>query len=310
MVRSLFKSLLTGAYADGVVFSCLGPFSHAFYRKFGYELCCPRREMRVPISEFEKFKYAGSHEQIFPGDNTEGLERIHSAYISDINHGIRRDTWPDNIAWRIFTSRDPYKTGCFVYLWRNGAGEPRGYIKYQHKYAADVSEIEVRELMYLDREALYAQLGFVGKLSAAIREFVWAAPMYVDPSDLVDVAWVSKQRMITRDMTRVVNVKAALEMMRKPDGEGAYVIETDDAIVPENNGRWLVEYGPEGSRVSATQKSADLSCELPALAQLVTGYRPIGEMLFTSRLRVDVAGNMDMLKKVFTPRPQYLTEDF
>jgi predicted acetyltransferase len=309
-VRRIFESLLAGAYADGVIFSCLSPFSHAFYRKFGYELCCVRREMRIPITELEKIKYSGSHEMILPGGDTAELQKIHSRYISDINFAIRRDIWPDNVAWKYFTNRDPYKNGSFIYLWRNDGGEPRGYIKYQHKHVNGDNEIEVSELVYLDKEALYAQLALAGKLSAAIKDFVWSAPMFIDPTDFVEVAWDVKQRLVPKDMARVVNVKTALELMRRPEGEGSYVVETEDSIIPENGGRWLVEFGPSGSCVTKTGKDADLVCDLPVLAQLITGYRTLGDITATTRRRLDIRGNENTLRKAFTQRPQHVTEYF
>ena len=39
-VREIFRKLLPHAYADGEVISTLYPFSHSFYRKFGYETVC------------------------------------------------------------------------------------------------------------------------------------------------------------------------------------------------------------------------------------------------------------------------------
>ena len=314
-IRSIFEALLKDAYAGGVVFSCLAPFSHQFYRRFGYELCCTRKEMRVPIHEFFPLKSDGVFEQIFPGGDTSGLKTVHESYIVDKNHAIRRDFWPDDIAWRDFTRQDPYNTGWYIYLLRDRSnGAPRGYIKFQHRRAAEGSEINVRELLFLDRKALYALLAFAGSLSAEIREFVWVMPGFIDPSDFAEVAWNVKQRLMPQDMTRIVNVKAALELMRRPEGEGSYVIETEDPIIPENNGRWLVEFGPEGglegSRVSLTNKAADLVCELPALAQLITGYRTLESLMLTSRLRVEARGDARLLHKVFTLRPQHLTENF
>ncbi|MCL2057569.1 MAG: GNAT family N-acetyltransferase, partial [Oscillospiraceae bacterium] len=90
-VRMIFDSLLNGAYADGVIFSCLVPFSHQFYRRFGYEVCTTRREMRVSTNELSRIKSVGAHEQIFPGDDISDLKKIHEAYIEDKNHAIRRD---------------------------------------------------------------------------------------------------------------------------------------------------------------------------------------------------------------------------
>ena len=39
-VKEIFKVLLAHAFTDGEVISTLYPFSHAFYRKFGYETVC------------------------------------------------------------------------------------------------------------------------------------------------------------------------------------------------------------------------------------------------------------------------------
>ena len=309
-VRRMLEMAFVEAYADGVVFSCLIPFSHAFYRKFGYELCVTRKRTRIPVSNFEKLKYSGSFEQIFSDGDTAGLRRVFMDYISDKNHACGRDYWPDNIAWRVFTNVDPFKTGCYIYLWRDDAGNPRCYLKYQHKFIAEksVNEVNVQEFAFTDREALYAGLAFIGSLSAQIQEMVWDMPSFIDPSDFADVAWDAEQEIIPREMTRIVNVKAAFEKMRMPRGEGSFVVETEDPILPENGGRLLVEFGAGGRRVSATGMDADIVCDLPALAQLVTGYRTYDDIRITSRLRVETRGNEDTLRRVFTPRPQHFTE--
>ena len=43
-VKEIFRALLPYAYADGEVISTLYPFSHSFYRKFGYETVCWKNE--------------------------------------------------------------------------------------------------------------------------------------------------------------------------------------------------------------------------------------------------------------------------
>jgi len=270
----------------------------------------------LPLTEFSKLKRTGSYAQIFPGGDASGLRRVHEAYISDINHAVRRDTWPDDIAWHVFTSGDPYKTGCYLYLWRDDSGEPRSYIKFQHgrNQEKKKNEITVQELAFTGRESLYAALALTGSLTDMISDMVWEMPMFIDPADFVGDAWEVEQQIIPRDMTRIVNLRAALEQMRRPAGEGSYVIETEDQIIPENSGRWLVEYGPGTgrSRVARTQRDADLACDLPALAQLVTGYRTLASLLLSSRSRVELPrmGGADKLRGVFTLRPQHLTEYF
>jgi predicted acetyltransferase len=309
-IRRIFEKLLPEAYEGGAVFSCLNPFSHAFYRRFGYELACARNEAIIPVREFEGWKVRGGFTQIFPGDDTEALQTVHQGYIADLNHGICRDFWPGNRAWRIFTRDDPYVSGIFLYLWRDDAGRPRAYIKYEDQKKDDVHILSVLELAFIDRDALYGALSLIGGLGAQFKIFRWVMPTFIDPADFITGLWDITQRIIPHDMTRVVNVRRALELMRRPEGEGAYVLEVTDGMLPANQGRYAVEYGPEGSRVSPTTRDADIRCDIPVLSQLITGYRTLENALRTRRTGLDVPGSREILDKVFTLRPQHITEHF
>ncbi|MDR2103425.1 MAG: GNAT family N-acetyltransferase [Treponema sp.] len=309
-IRRIFEKLFGGAYEEGVVFSSLTPFSHAFYRKFGYELACSRNEVRISTREFLELPMRGKFTQVFPGDDTADLQKIHGAYIAGLNHGIRRDFWPENRAWRMFTRDDPYTTGIYLYLWRDEAGKPGGYIQYQDITENGEHLMSVRELAFTCRDALYGVLSLVSGLSAQFKTFLWHMPTFLDPTDFGPPLWDISQRIIPRDMTRIINVKAALELMRKPAGEGSYVLEAADSLIPANQGKFLVEYGPEGVRVGPAKGDADIRCDIPVLSQLITGYRTLENALRTRQQGLDVFGNREILDKVFTLRPQHITEYF
>jgi predicted acetyltransferase len=98
--------------------------------------------------------------------------------------------------------------------------------------------------------------------------------------------------------------------MRKPQREGEYVIETEDEQISANSGRYLVEYSPEETKVTKTSKNADISCDLLTLSQLVTGYRTLENAMYSRRNGLEVHGNIETLKKIFTLRPQHVTEYF
>jgi predicted acetyltransferase len=310
-VPAVFARLLPEAYEQGVVFSCLAPFSHSYYRSFGYELACARNEITVPIREFSRPGIQGAFTQIFPGDDTGALAEVHRAYIADLNHGICRDHWPENLAWRIFTKEDPYSAGTFLYLWRDREGRPRSYIKYQDQTAGEEHIMSVQELAFTDREALYGVLGLVKGLATQFRKLKWAMPLFLDPVDMVNNPWEMTQRLIPGNMTRIVNVKRALELMRRPAGEGSYTLEvTEDPYIPANRGRWRVEFGKEGSHVSPSTAEPDLICDIPGLSQLVTGYRTPENALRTRREGLEFRSNLETLNRVFTLRPQHVTEYF
>jgi predicted acetyltransferase len=117
-------------------------------------------------------------------------------------------------------------------------------------------------------------------------------------------------------MSRLVNVKAALELMRRPgskataDLEGEYVVEVEDKSLPVNTGKYLVEFGREGSKVSSTSKKPDISCDIHTLCQLVTGFRTLENAMYARQKGLEVHKNIDTLKNVFTIRPQHINEEF
>jgi predicted acetyltransferase len=309
-IRRIFEKLLPEAYEKGVVFSTLTPFSHDFYRKFGYEIACARNNISVPTGDLAEIKSSGQFIHILPGDDTSLLAQVHSAYISNINHGIHRDYWPDNRAWKRFTIEDPCATGTFLYLWKDENGIARSYIQYKDVLEDGDHNMSVTELAFIDKKGLYGALGITGGLSAQFENFKWLMPSFIDPADFIGDAWSVEQEIRPRDMTRVVNVKTALELMRRPYGEGEYVIEVEDENITANNGKYLVEFGAQGSKVSTTSKDADICCDILALSQLVTGYRSLENALYSRQEGLEVYGNMETLKRAFTQRPQHVTEYF
>ena len=309
-IRHIFERLLPQAHENGVVFSNLCPFSHDFYRKFGYEIACARKNITIPTKDLSEIKSKGQFIHILPGDDTSLLAQVHSAYISDINHGIHRDYWPDNLAWQLFTREDPYTSGKYLYLWKDENGVPRSYIQYKDIMEEGEHNMSITELAFIDKKGLYGALGIIGGLSAQFKNLKWMMPTFIDASDFTGDAWSLEQKINPRDMTRVVNVKTALELMRRPKSEGEYVIEVEDEYIKTNSGKYLVQFGEQGSKVLITKKDADITCDIHTLSQLVTGYRSLENAMYSRREGLEVHGNLEILKAVFTERPQHITEYF
>jgi len=309
-VRKMFQKILPECYEKGTVFSCLTPFNHDFYRKFGYEISIPRNKVSISTHDFFDIKPSGEYVHILPDSDTSLLAQVHSAYIENINHGIHRDYWPDNRSWKRFTRADPYSTGSYIYLWKDENGKARSYMKYEDSFYEGDHNMIVKELAFIDKKGLYGMLGIVGALSAQFENFKWDMPLFIDPLDFSGDAWNIEMHIDPRDMSRVVNVKKALELMRRPYCEGEYVIETEDENISANNGKYLIEFSPNETKVSQTSKDADIQCDIRALTQLITGYRTIENALFSRQEGLAVSSNLETLKRVFTQRPQHITEYF
>jgi predicted acetyltransferase len=309
-IRRIFEKLLPQAYEKGVIFSNLTPFSHDFYRKFGYEIACNRNKISISTGDLSQIKPYGEFVHILPGDDISLLAQVHSAYIENINHGIHRDYWQDNRMWKRFTREDPCATGTYLYLWKDETGKARSYIQYKDVFEDGDHNMSITELAFIDMKGLYGALGIVSGLSAQFENFKWLMPTFIDPFDFIGDAWSVEQEIRPRDMTRVVNVKTALELMRRPHGDGEYVIEVGDENISANSGKYLVQFSADGVKVSMSKKDADLSCDILTLSQLVTGYRTLENALYSRREGLEVHSNMETLKRVFTQRPQHVTEYF
>ena len=310
-IRRIFEKILPEEYEKGIVFSNLAPFSHDFYRKFGYEICSTRNNITIPLGDLSEIKNCGQFSLIHPGDDTTELNNVHSAYIKNINHGIHRDYWADSRAWKRFTREDPYKNGAFVYLWKDENGIARSYLKYKDELNDDGDHVmKVSELAFIDKKGLLGALGLAGILYPQLEEFKWEIPAFIDPFDFSGDAWSIETKIVPREMTRIVNVKTALELMRRPSSSGQYVVEVEDKNIPANTGKYLVEFSHDESKVSSTSKSADISCDIHALNQLVTGFRSLENSLVSRRNGLEVHNNIETLKSVFTQRPQHITEYF
>jgi predicted acetyltransferase len=309
-IRRISEKMLIEAYEKGVVFSTLAPFSHDFYRKFGYEIASDRFNISIPTKSFSTIKPTGEYINILPGDDFSLLKEVHSAYIADINHGVDRGYWQNDRAWKIFTKDEPCATGSFIYLWKDENGIARSYIKYRDQYEDGENQMYVSELAFIDIKGLYGILGIVSGLSTQYENFKWQMPSFIDLWDIIGEAWYVKQKKRPREMTRVINVKTALELMRRPDGEGKYVIEVKDDNIPANNGKYLVEFSGKETKVSITTKDADISCDILTFNQLVLGYRTLQNMLYTRKNGLEINNNIKTLNSVFTLRPQHLTEYF
>ena len=312
LVRQIFDKFFAEAYEKGVLFSNLVPFSHNYYRQFGYETACARKIISIPLREFSHLKLKGEFIQIYPGDDTSKLNEVHNSYIDNLNHAIARDYWPDNRAWKVFTKEDPYSTGVHVFLWMDDKGVPKGYVRYDTPRSNNENSkvISVQHLAFVDRDALYGVLSLCGVLGAQFDKFQWVMPTFLDAADFVKDPFNIEQKIIPRDMTRVIHVKKALEKMRRPAGEGEYVIEVEDSTIKANKGRYLIEYGKEGSRVTVSEKEPDMHCDVTVLSQLITGYRSLENALYSRNSGLEVHKNVEHLKQVFTERPQHLTEYF
>jgi predicted acetyltransferase len=109
-------------------------------------------------------------------------------------------------------------------------------------------------------------------------------------------------------MNRVVDAKRALELIKKPEGEGRFVIKVNDRFAKWNDNTYTIEYGGGRYRVETAKCEADVEVTEHALMQMALGLYEFEQVI--KRADVQLFGNLETLKKVFCKKPILITDHF
>ena len=300
-IREIFRKLLSHAYDDGEVISTLYPFSHAFYRKFGYETVCWKNIYEFSPAVLEKsYSFDGKAVLWKPGDPVSEWTGLYNAFAAGYNLAMIRDDklTEGHLKGEYFRDRK------FCYMLREG-GCAVAYVIYQDVRHDPQAILDVQDLAWSGPEGFRAILGFLARFSAdygLIRLFL---PRDIELLSLVrtplqyDIHRSAEQAY----MIRAVNAVKLLETIRKPEG-CHFTIRVTDGIIPQNNGTWLVT----ADAVTATEKEPDVEVSEKALGQLACGAVSLAEALY--REDTVVHRNRETLEKTFIRKPILVEEHF
>lgn len=299
-VKEIFRALLPHAYADGEVISTLYPFSHAFYRKFGYETVCWKNIYEFSPSVLKGYVFYGKVRLWKQGDPVQAWTELYNRCASGYNLAICRDErrMEEHLKGEYFKDRK------FCYMLYE-AEEPVAYLIFQDIRHDPQAILDVRDLAWNGPRGFRAILGFLARFSADYGTIRLFLPREIELLSLIrsplvyDIQKTSEQSY----MIRVVNAVKALETMKKPAG-CRFVIRVTDEVIPENNGIWAVT----GEGVVPTEKEPDLIVSEKALGQLASGAVSLPEALY--REDTVVLGNREMLERVFVRKPILVEDHF
>ena len=301
-VRAIFDKLIPAAYRNGEVISTLYPFSHEFYRKFGYETVRWRNDYEFAPAVLSVYRFSGTAELWKPGDPAGEYTALYSRFADGFNLAIRRD---DRRMLKDHLEGEYYKDRKFAYLLREN-GKPVAYLIFQDIRHDPAAILSVQDLAWDGRAGLNAVLGFLGRFTAdygTIRMFLPASLelFSVIRSPLAyDITQTARQDY----MIRAVNAQRLLEIIQKPD-DARFVIRIEgDMHIPENNNTWEVR---ENSAVP-TDIAPDLTVSIQAFGQLSAGCVSLSEALY--RPDVTLAGNEAVLNRVFVRKPILVEDHF
>ena len=304
-VRRLFTYTLPWMRDQGAVFSCLYPFSHSFYRKFGYELCQLPTAWQVPAESLRHLPCSCQVDMLQPGCDLSPLKEVYDAYLGQCQLAIQRE----DRHWRELLGKASYKDRRYSYLFSQ-EGKALSYVVIQAENDGPYSKAGVvRELAWSCPQGLREALGFLNRLAAQYGRFRITLPQGTLLPALVDECYDCKPSCHDQPMARVLQAVEAFRL--RPLAQGVRCrVAVEDPFLPENTGVFALTGAGDHTQVEQLPLSEewDLSVDPGTLTQLLLGTLTLGEAL--CKPQVTLRDNAQALEQAFPKAAVFLNEYF
>lgn len=304
-IRRVFEAAFARMREGGAVFSALYPFSHPYYRQFGYELCQLTARYTLPVDALRSFRCEATARRIEPGDPFDGLQAVYDAHFARCNMAIRREARH----WQGLVTKEPLRERVYTYLLQDAQG-PCAYLSLAAQNVSESSkQLRVREIAFAHPKGLRDALGFLYRLAPQYGKAILTLPDGVPLHAVLPESYDASADIFSHPMARVVDLPRGLALKPHPAG-AAYTLRVHDAMIPGNDGLFAVQC--EAAGVSVRRLEADAPADLEAgvqqITQLLLGFLSLDEALYSPQVTLRASG--DVLRRIFVKRPVYLTEFF
>lgn len=279
LLRRVMRAALAQMRDRGQHYAILWASMAAIYQRFGYGLAAqqlsytfdPRFAAFAAPAELE-----GQIDLLTPEEAYPLIKPLYIEYATPRNLLIHRAA----PLWQLNTLR-PSKKGepVYVAVYRNGDGEPRGYLVYQtHDHESPnpgpSHVLTVKDYVALDQDAYRALWEYIRHHDLVGEVRIRNALPEDDPApDLLLEPRILNRRTQDAIWMRIVDVERALpERPYGARGELTFAVAGDD-LCDWNNGTYLFETDGMATEVRRTDREPQLTMPVRSLASLVSGMR-------------------------------------
>jgi predicted acetyltransferase len=278
LLTAMMDRQLDDVAARGEPIAILTASESLIYGRFGYGLSASLLEwtLETDHSQFVRPAVASSLRMLEPDEATTVIPPLFDRVRLRHPGAVSR---PRNWERQWFKDREKEREGAshrfYVVHQADGAGEPDGYAAYRLKrdwpsglpgfqlVAEEVlamdDEVEARLWRFLLDVDLVRSVTAQGRPVDEPLRWRLADPRRLSTTALFDHLWV-----------RILDVATSLGARRYPV-EDTLVVELTDPFRPRNDGRWVVEGGPDGAVAGRTSAEPDLALGIADLGALYLG---------------------------------------
>jgi predicted acetyltransferase len=291
IMRALMRYQLDDLYARGVAVAGLGASEAGIYGRFGYGAATWDSSWRMARSTAPHLANA---------DDSCRLELVDGRTARDafpvVHEQARRSqvgdvrTYPGR--WHDLTGDDRQGGKQFLQC-RDRDGHVCGYAIYRlvraDRYSANATVIVDHLIACTDSayRGLWAYLADMDLTS-------WVVAVGRPEHEPLQWALADRRQLVVTEVSdhlwmRLVDLPAALRG-RRYAAEGSLVLEVADSFCPWNEGRWLLEGGPDGAecRPAAGRGGASMRLDTAALASLFLGGTSVAALARAGRIEADL----------------------
>lgn len=306
-IRACFEAALPSMFNDGVSFSYLYPFSTAYYRKFGYEICCERLRYRIRLSSIRPQPVEGSCYLLEQGHTMlEDIKKIYQTWQYKYNMMVINED--SEYTW--ICQANPAKDQCFTYVYKTKDGVPKGYMTFIKEKQGYEQHLKCTRFFFTDAEGFKGLMNLVFTYSSDHQYISFEIPTDCDITLLLP-EWsmgAGTCEKVYCGMVRVVNVKQVLQMANYR-GDGTLIMEIKDSIIPENNHRFFVSFiDGKANEVYITESPADISLDISLFSRFIVGTCDTDAIMYLDSVSLNT--NINRLEKIFYKKPLLITQYF
>jgi len=295
---AMMSWLISHFRESGTSLASLYAFREPFYRKFGYEVAGKRYKITCPIHRWPKLKEVLPARRLIPGD-WKALAPCYTAFShrrSGMN--IRTESqWQrvlgENRPLTIYAVGDPVEAYAVV-------SHVTNFWTTDH----------ISEMIWSTQEGYESLLTVLGGLGINKTALSWFEPS--DGPFYTDFLDQGVEVLLDRPiMYRVTDVPGCLRLLKPdPAKSGGFVIQIEDALVPDNNGPWALKFGKGVVEVDKSSLPPDLSMDIRHFNQGFLGEPGLPQLAATGRIKISSASAFNAACTLMPSQSTYCMDFF
>lgn len=297
-VRRLFEEGLPRLYREGCVFSALYPFSHRFYRKFGYASAEFWRDNEFSRTSIRAdLRQADEIIRVLPEEDDRGMRAIYEAWAANRTLAVLRD----DQMWKEMRRGTPWDSLKHAYVLRIGGESVAYWIGTMHK-AGRSCTVNLADAAWTTREGMEAIFAMLRGMNEVENVRVRMMGGF-DPRHIVEEPYDVSVRGVCDAMVRVVNAERALSLLPAPRAAGRLCIGVKDEQIPANCGTFILCC--DGERLAVHRDDGacpDITCSIHGLAALVLGRASFADTAAAGMVQVEENADTHLADLLFRPK--------